>query len=133
MNQNQSFSELYFSFEGRINRAKFWLHQVLILNLIFVACIVIGGLVGKDDGLVAGYIIGLLVILWPSLALEVKRCHDRNRSGAFILVALIPIVSLWYAVEVLFLKGTEGDNQYGPDPLIQQIVDRREEQTTNGT
>lgn len=133
LSKEMVWSHILFSFEGRINRANFWLYQVLILNIIFIACIAIGAALGKDDGIIAGYAIGVLVILWPSLAIAVKRCHDRNRSGAFILVSLIPIVSLWYAVEVLFLQGTEGDNKYGPDPLMQQITDRKEEQTTHTT
>lgn len=124
-------SRIFFSFEGRINRAKFWLYQVLSLNLIFVICIAIGVLMGKGDGVVVGYIIGLLLTLWPGLAIGVKRCHDRNRSGAFMLVSLIPFVGIWYAVEVLFLEGTQGDNDYGPDPLIRQSSDRKKEQTNN--
>lgn len=55
---------------------------------------------------------------WASLAIAVKRAHDRGRSGWFVLVGLIPIVGgLWLLVELGFLKGTDGDNAYGPDPL----------------
>ena len=119
-------SHMLFSFKGRICRAEIWLYQVLILNLVFGACIAIGALVGDIDGTEVGYAIGLLLTLWPGLALAVKRCHDRNRSGAFVLVSLIPFVGLWYLVEVLFLKGTEGDNKYGPDPLLRNPSGRKD-------
>lgn len=46
----------------------------------------------------------------------IKRCHDRNRCGWFLLVALIAIVNLWYWTEILFLKGTDGENRFGPEP-----------------
>jgi uncharacterized membrane protein YhaH (DUF805 family) len=62
-------------------------------------------------------LIASLVLLWPFLAVEIKRCHDRGRSGWFLLVGLIPLVNLWVLVEVFFLRGTLGDNQYGQDPL----------------
>ncbi|GHU87403.1 hypothetical protein AGMMS49941_10860 [Deferribacterales bacterium] len=51
----------------------------------------------------------------------IKRCHDRNRSGWFILLFLVPIVNLWAIIELGFLRGTVGDNKYGCDPLQQQL------------
>ncbi|MEE9544269.1 MAG: DUF805 domain-containing protein [Rhodospirillales bacterium] len=55
---------------------------------------------------------------WTSLAVGAKRCHDRGRSGWFQLISLIPLIgSLWLLVELGFLKGKEGENRFGPDPL----------------
>ena len=108
---------LFFSFEGRVNRAAYWLYAVLLLNGILLALVVAGAVIGSDDGIVVAYILGTLALLWPSLAFNVKRCHDRNRSGAFVLVSLVPLLNLWYLVEILFLPGTAGANQYGQDPL----------------
>ncbi len=119
--KDQSLADLFFSFEGRINRAKFWLYYVLVLNTVYLAFYGFGGLLGGEQGFVMGSVVGTLAILWPALALSVKRCHDRNRSWLFILVSLVPLVNLWYAVEVLFLKGTDGTNDYGPDPLRSDI------------
>jgi uncharacterized membrane protein YhaH (DUF805 family) len=58
-----------------------------------------------------------LVILYPTLAVIARRCHDRNRSGWFQLLGLIPLVNIWVMIELGCLKGTSGDNKYGPDPL----------------
>lgn len=118
MRQNQeTFSDLFFSFEGRINRAKFWLYHVLILNTIYLTVYGFGGLIGGEQGLAIGSFIGWMVILWPGLALNIKRCHDFNRPGLFVLLGVIPVVNLFYAAMVLFIKGTDGPNKYGHDPL----------------
>jgi uncharacterized membrane protein YhaH (DUF805 family) len=114
-----SLGHLLFSFNGRISRVKVWIYKVLYLDLLFVACIamVISFGKGREGALAMPYIFLILLTFWPNLALAVKRCHDRNKSGWFFLVSLVPIVSLWYVVEIFFLPGTEGDNQYGPNPL----------------
>lgn len=50
--------------------------------------------------------------------IEVKRCHDRGRSGWFLLINFIPIIgALWLWVELCFLRGTKGPSRFGPDPL----------------
>ena len=58
-----------------------------------------------------------LVLLWPRLAIGVKRCHDRNKSGLWLLLALIPLLGwLWLLIDLGFLDGTPGSNKYGPSP-----------------
>lgn len=118
MNTQPSFSDYFFSFDGRIGRFEFWFF-LLILNLIGGALFAItwgANLLTGRNGIIIGiigYVIDLLIIAWPAMALSVKRCHDRNRSGLFVFIALIPLVNLWYIIEMLFLKGTEGRNKYG--------------------
>lgn len=99
------FFDVLFSFDGRLNRAKFWLYQVgvgIVTSVPF--------LLGE------GWLAGALE-LWAQAALAVKRSHDRGRSGKFALLLLVPAVQLWPAVELWFLRGTVGENTYGPDPL----------------
>ena len=117
-NQNPSFVELFFSFKGRINRAKYWLYDVVILTImLYIPTIFIGTAIRESVGLIVGFGIGFLIIVWPHLALNIKRCHDRNRSGLFFLISIIPLLNIWYVIEVSFLKGTAGNNAYGSDPL----------------
>jgi uncharacterized membrane protein YhaH (DUF805 family) len=60
----------------------------------------------------------MLVFLYPTLAVYAKRWHDRGKSGWWTLILLIPIIGpLWALIECGFLRGTEGPNQYGADPL----------------
>jgi uncharacterized membrane protein YhaH (DUF805 family) len=55
---------------------------------------------------------------WCSIAIGAKRCHDRGRSGWFQLISLIPVVGvLWLFVDLGLLRGTEGENRFGPNPL----------------
>lgn len=115
-NAPQTAADILFSFEGRINRARYWGYSmVLMVGLIVIAGL--GLLFAGEIGFWSSYGIALLFVIWPGMALGVKRCHDRNRSGWFMLVSLIPIVSIWYLVEIGFLRGTEGPNDYGEDPL----------------
>src|SRR5262249_35809552 len=79
-----------------------------------------GSMPSMGGGVVGGLIALLLfvVALWISLAMGVKRYHDRNKSGWWVLIALVPVIGgLWYLIEAGFLPGTSGPNQYGPDPL----------------
>lgn len=120
---------LLFSFQGRINRAKFWL---IGLATSVVYSIVTGALFGTaamssdpTEALAAVGMVGGLVSLvlfiamfWISLALGVKRWHDRNKSGWWVLICLVPVIGgLWYLIECGFLRGTAGANSYGTDPL----------------
>ncbi len=116
--------DLLFGFTGRINRAKFWLVHLAALVVIGVLMGIIAaasglGADGKGPGAVAVIVFAVVYIalLWVSLALSVKRCHDRNRSGWFVLLSLVPFANIWYLIEVGFLPGTSGANQYGADPL----------------
>lgn len=120
---------LLFSFQGRINRAKFWLIHVGMWVVMAVAFgVLLGGaaLSGDPEAAMrsAGTVPGLIlvavyvVMVWVGLAAGVKRWHDRNKSGWWILIGLVPVIGgLWYLIECGFLPGTAGPNTYGPDPL----------------
>jgi uncharacterized membrane protein YhaH (DUF805 family) len=111
-----SFSWIMFSFDGRVNRTVYWLYNILILNVVYWGIFLLFSLIGGDNGSIVGYIIASLVVIWSTLAISVKRCHDRGRPGVFVLLALIPLVNIWYLIEVAFLAGTDGPNQYGEKP-----------------
>ena len=107
---------LFFSFEGRINRAKFWLGIVVLWAVVWVLALIAAA---TDSGFLWWLIsiVGLLLI-WPSLALSIKRWHDRNKSGWWVLIGLVPIIGgIWALIETGFLPGTVGPNEYGLDPL----------------
>ncbi len=120
---------LLFSFQGRINRAKFWLvHVVMWVVVLVVFGAILGSAAMSSDpqaalqsvGVVGGLILLVVYILalWIGLAVAAKRWHDRNKSAWWILIVFVPAVGgLWYLIECGFLKGTTGPNQFGPDPL----------------
>jgi len=111
------FKTFYFSFDGRIGRQDFWLRYVLpYLGMLFVTVLFTS--INENAGSTLSLIFSLIAI-WPSLAVIAKRWHDRNKSGWWILINIIPIVgSIWALVENGFLRGTVGPNHFGPDPLL---------------
>ena len=115
MSGSPSMTEFLFSFEGRIGRQTFWLKFVLPVFIVAIVVAVIDGLIGLGSILV---IIFQLAILWPSIAVYAKRWHDRDKSGWWTLIALVPIIGgIWMLVECGFLKGTTGSNRFGEDPV----------------
>jgi periplasmic copper chaperone A len=58
-----------------------------------------------------------VALICIGLAIAMKRCHDRNRSGWFVLLSFVSIPNIWCIVEIGFLRGTSGSNAYGAEPL----------------
>jgi len=74
---------LFFSFSGRIKRSEFWF-STIALWITYIICAVISS--GSE-----GFLLLLLVpAIWAGLAIQTKRWHDRNKSGAWILINFIP-------------------------------------------
>jgi uncharacterized membrane protein YhaH (DUF805 family) len=105
---------LFLALEGRVNRKVLWLNFVVPYFVIICVAGIIDGIAGTLG--VFTTIVSVLMI-WPSIAVQVKRCHDRGRTGWFILIGLVPLLNIWLLVELCFLKGTTGSNKYGEDPL----------------
>ena len=105
--------KLWFSPSGRASRSDLWLRTYLAFAAISIVAGVIDGLIDQE---LFSSIVGLLAI-WVFVVVQIKRCHDRDRSGWFILLCLIPIVNLWPLIEICFLKGTTGPNRFGEDPI----------------
>ena len=104
----------YSDFSGRASREEYWVFT--IANLI-VFSLLDRTFLGSTFGLVLG-----LAMFVPGLAVGMRRMHDTNRSGAVLILGLIPFVG--WAVLLVFAvqEGTRGDNQYGPDPLQNKPV-----------
>ena len=106
---------LYTSLRGRINRRRFWLHGVLsllLVGLVAMALLEIAGLhPDRAERLVN------LLLLWPAIAISAKRWHDRDRSGWWVLVVLIPLIGqLWTLIDNGFVPSTKGPNRFGEQP-----------------
>ena len=108
----------YAEFSGRSRRMEYW-YFVLFNIIVSIVLGVIDGLLGTSGsyagaGLLSG-IYGLAVII-PTLAVTVRRLHDIDRSGWWILIALVPLLGAIVLLVFALLEGTPGDNQYGPNP-----------------
>ena len=64
-------------------------------------------------------LLSFVISVWIGLAVQVKRWHDRNKSGWWALLNLIPVIGqIWILIECGIFRGTKGDNQFGSDPII---------------
>ena len=161
-----------FRFEGRINRAEFWLAVLIILcSMMFVLMVLagFGKIFGIAHRIFAIDIFGIaasfqfakddpasktalfpqiitipmtVVFAWVYAAASIKRLHDRNKSGWWMVPFLVApglfgrfedwlgdsyaaalfglvvfVLYIWGFIEMSFLKGTPGPNRFGPDPL----------------
>lgn len=148
-----------FSFKGRINRLQYWLGCTAAFLILFLAVIIAGALIGpmptnygkpspefltqflRALGISAAILVPMsLLACWCSLAVQVKRLHDRGRSGYLVLIQFVPVilviinisnptalsiggpVALMWLVNLIFfvdlccLPGVEGPNRFGDPP-----------------
>ena len=107
--KNASLEERFLSTKGRINRKIFILYAVcFILFCLFLIIPTFLVIISTTDGTVVDISISIVstlieLALLPSLFLGIKRLHDLDKSAVWIILCLI--------------KGTDGDNKYGKDPL----------------
>jgi uncharacterized membrane protein YhaH (DUF805 family) len=108
-----SVTEFLFSAQGRITRSQFWLKWVV--PYVIVTAVLFFLLSSILEPVAAAIVFGIYLVaaLWPSIAIYIKRAHDRGRSGLFVLLFLVPILNIWAMIELLFLPGTSGANTYG--------------------
>ena len=160
------FWQFYFSPSGRISRSQYWLRFMLPYFVITFVLQIMVAASGKNSMLagVIGVILTLfgLAAFWPSIAILIKRIHDRNKSGWLSLALYIPLllfvislfaffigavvavaagkaeaagsigafgvvvavlgvitvgVGIWFFVEFGCMRGTIGENRFGPDPV----------------
>jgi uncharacterized membrane protein YhaH (DUF805 family) len=109
----------YAVFSGRSRRKEFWMF-VLFNAIIGIILSIIDRAIGTTYGGSANQgvlnSIYSLAVLIPSIAVGVRRMHDTNRSGWWLLINLVPCVGWIIYIVFAAQEGTAGDNQHGPDP-----------------
>lgn len=118
---NPGLIQLLFSFQGRIPRSTYWC-VCLSSGLLFGFIVGLSWLffeAGRPSEVGMFLILsGFVVQFAITLAATAKRWHDRNKSARWLMLKLLPYVGpIWELIECGFLRGTEGENEYGPDPL----------------
>jgi uncharacterized membrane protein YhaH (DUF805 family) len=115
----------YAEFTGRSRRKEYWMFFLLVLVVAVVLSLVegmvgLGGMIGGVYGPLTTLF--LLATLVPSIAVGIRRLHDTNRSGWWILIALVPFVGGIILLVFYVLEGTRGPNEYGPDPKGEDLA-----------
>jgi len=130
----------YAEFSGRSRRKEYWMFTLFIV-LVATVCIALmfaGGfstMMALDAGEVGGspgplfwvgmvpFALFMLAIIIPSIAVGVRRFHDRDMSGwwylGFIVLGAIPYIGILASIAsfvIMVLPGTPGSNRFGPDP-----------------
>lgn len=108
----------YAGFSGRARRKEYWMF--LLFNFIFaLVAILLDSVLGiAIEGGIYGpiYILYVLAMFIPGLAVAVRRLHDVGKSGWMILVALIPLVGAIWLLVLYVTDSDPGENEYGPNP-----------------
>jgi uncharacterized membrane protein YhaH (DUF805 family) len=107
----------YAVFSGRARRSEFWWF-VLFNILVSIVASIIDAILGTDwstgSGLIS-LIVGLALFI-PYLAVAVRRLHDTDRSGWWILIGLIPLIGFIVLLIFTVQDGTPGPNKHGASP-----------------
>jgi uncharacterized membrane protein YhaH (DUF805 family) len=101
---------MYATIRGRIDRLEYWIFIGLPVSLAVALDLEFGPVTAVD------WILSL-ILLWCILAVNIKRWHDRDKTGFHVLIWFIPVVGrIWTISELGFLRGTIGPNSYGQAP-----------------
>ncbi|GGJ23730.1 DUF805 domain-containing protein [Paenibacillus hunanensis] len=102
----------YVNFQGRARRKEYWMYVLISIPIILVLYL-LESLIGINGVLTFVY---SLAVLLPGLGVIVRRLHDTDRSGWWILIGLVPFVGSIILIVFLCLEGTPGDNRFGSNP-----------------
>jgi uncharacterized membrane protein YhaH (DUF805 family) len=121
----------YVDFSGRSRRKEYWMFA-LLFAIVYAVCYALiltgipsvdpatgqmtgggGALATVGTALLAIFALGSFI---PALAVMVRRFHDQDKSGWFVLLSLIPFVGSLIVLVFMCLEGTKGANRFGPDP-----------------
>lgn len=117
---SENITNAYTTFEGRLNRLAFCVMGLKAFAVFVVVCVAAGFLLSVSE--TVGYVLlgfAMLAITVCNISLSVRRLHDLNRSGWWVILLFIPWVDLIAGLYVIFAPGTVGKNDYGDDPLEQ--------------
>ena len=128
----------YITFAGRAPRSEFWFFMLFIwlvtavLQGLMFTMVDTSGMMAAaqsgtpyEPGIGMGFpivplillVVFILITFLPNLSVMVRRLHDTGRSGWWYWIALIPLIGIFILLYFFISKGTDGDNDYGPDPL----------------
>jgi uncharacterized membrane protein YhaH (DUF805 family) len=106
----------YAKFDGRASRPAFW-WWVLFGILVGIAASIVDAVIGSQ---IFSIIVSLGLLL-PNISVSIRRLHDTDRSGWWILIGLIPLIGLIVLIVFYVQKSDAGENSYGP-PMAEGVA-----------
>jgi uncharacterized membrane protein YhaH (DUF805 family) len=109
----------YAEFSGRSQRKEYWMF-FLFQMIVYIVLSIIEGAVGLTGMIGGAYgpltALFALAILIPGIAVGIRRLHDTDRSGWWLLIAFVPLIGAIVLIVFFVMDGTRGPNRFGPDP-----------------
>lgn len=108
----------YAVFTGRAGRKEYWFFALFNIIVSIGLGIVdsVTGTMNAETGMGLLGVLYALAILLPGIGVTIRRLHDTDRSGWWVLIAFIPVIGAIVLLVLMVLDGKPGANQYGPDP-----------------
>jgi uncharacterized membrane protein YhaH (DUF805 family) len=102
----------YVVFSGRARRKEYWMF--FLINMIIATVLY----------LISNFLYNIygLAVLIPGLAVSVRRLHDIDKSGWWLLVGLIPVIGWIWLIVLAATDSQPGQNQYGPNPKESEVA-----------
>lgn len=108
----------YAIFGGRARRKEYWFFVLFNIIAVFILAFIdaLLGTFSQETGV--GLLSGVysLAVLIPSIAVAVRRLHDTDRVGWWVLIGLIPLIGAIVLIIFFVLDSTPGDNRFGLNP-----------------
>lgn len=109
----------YADFHGRASRGEFWRYTLVVFLISAILPLLAMAIFSDGVGDALSVIISIALFL-PSLALSVRRLHDIDKSGWWILIQIIPLLGGLYLLYCNVRRGDPQANRFGPNPIPEE-------------
>ena len=118
MNGYTTVMRRYFEVSGRSNRYEFWMFVLIYFIIAIVATVIDVGVLGHRFGESPGIVSSIVTLVHfvPSITVGIRRLHDTDRSGWWILFVFVPLIGFIWLIVLYCFEGTLGNNRFGPRP-----------------
>ena len=111
---------LFISTRGRIPRSTYWAAKLGLAFILFVFIAIFSAFerTGSSGDSPMWPVLVFILYMFAIVSVAIKRLHDQDMSAGWVVACFVPYLGELFSLIVLgCLKGTEGSNDYGPDPL----------------
>lgn len=111
----------YANFQGRARRQEYWMYALINLIIVIILSMFDTLLFSSGNNFISG--IYSLAVLLPGIAVSVRRLHDTDRSGWWLLLTFIPIVGVIILLIFMCVEGDHVNNRFGSNPKALEPIE----------